>query len=120
MEVKLILFRENDGRVPLLELLDRIPEKALVKCLHRLERLKELGHLLRRPEADYLRDGVYELRVRHLKVNYRILYFFHGRTIVVVSHGLTKESEIPARDIDLAIERKRRFELSPIRYSAEE
>ncbi len=27
----------------------------------RLERLREMGHELRRPEADFLRDGIYEL-----------------------------------------------------------
>jgi hypothetical protein len=31
--------------------------KAQQKCLARLKRLEDLGHELRRPEADYLRDG---------------------------------------------------------------
>jgi hypothetical protein len=34
---------------------------------------------LRRPHADYLEDGIYELRWRNGTVQYRILYFFHGR-----------------------------------------
>jgi hypothetical protein len=52
-----------------------------------LERLREMGHELRRPEADFLRDGVYELRVSLQGVHHRILYFFHVTIAAVVSHG---------------------------------
>ena len=50
-----------------------------------------MGHELRRPEADFLRDGIYELRVSRRGVHRRILYFFHGKFAAVVSHGLVKE-----------------------------
>lgn len=76
------------------------------------ERLRDLGHELRRPEADYLRDGIYELRVGFTGMNYRILYFFYGQIIAVLSHGLVKEREVPSRDIEEAVGRKRR--LKPI------
>lgn len=56
-----------------------LPPKVQDKCLVRLERLEEEGHDLRRPEADYLRDDIYELRVRFQSVNYRMLYFFYGQ-----------------------------------------
>lgn len=82
-----------------------------------LARLEELGHELRRPEADYLRDDIYELRVRFQSVNYRMLYFFHRRTVAVVSHGCTKEREVPKREIDAAVERKTRFETDPKKHS---
>jgi ribosome-binding protein aMBF1 (putative translation factor) len=42
--------------------------------------------------------------------HYRILYFFHGRAIVVVSHGLKKERIVPPTEIDLAIRRRAKFE----------
>ena len=42
-----------------------------------------------------------------------MLYFFHGRVAVVVSHGLMKEKAVPPRDIDLAVKRKARFEEKP-------
>ena len=70
----------------------------------------ELGHELRRPEADFLRDGIYELRASYQGVHYRMLYFFAGKAVVVVSHGLTKERFVPAREIDLAIRRKQSVE----------
>jgi hypothetical protein len=52
--------------------------KARLKCFARIERLRELGHDIRRPEADFLRDGIYELRVSLSHVQYRILYSFHA------------------------------------------
>ena len=91
----------------MLDWLDSLPTKALDKCRIRIERLR--GHGLRRPEADFLRDGIYELRVRLRTTNYRMLYFFHGRIAAVLAHGLVKESEVPQRDIELAIRRKLNF-----------
>jgi phage-related protein len=115
-----LLFKEDDGTVPLLMWLDSLPSKAVAKCRVRIERLAELGHELRRPEADYLRDGISELRVGLQGRNYRILYFFHGKSVVVISHGLVKESVVPPRHIAEALERKRRFELDPKRHTYEE
>lgn len=107
-ETKVVLFAEADGSCPLIEWLDVLPPKVQDKCIVRLERLAETGHDLRRPEADYLRDGIYELRVRHMSVHYRMLYFFHGKR-AVISHGLVKEGKVPERDIELAGQRKKKF-----------
>ncbi len=95
--------------------LQNVPRKGKVaaKCLARLGRLEDRGYELRRPEADYLRDGIYELRVGYQRRNYRMLYFFHGRIAAVVSHGLEKERAIPPQEIDLAVTRKRKFEQDP-------
>ncbi|MEI7941257.1 MAG: type II toxin-antitoxin system RelE/ParE family toxin [Verrucomicrobiota bacterium] len=91
--------------------------KAYAKCVVRIRRLTELGHELRRPEADLLRDGIYELRARLGTVNYRILYFFHGRNVAVLAHALTKEDEIPIVEINRAVERKRAFIARPIAHT---
>jgi phage-related protein len=82
--------------------------------------LAELGHELRRPEGDYLRDGIYELRARKGRVNYRILYFFHGRNVAILTHAITKQKQLPAIEIDRAIARKRQYEVAPQRHTHEE
>jgi phage-related protein len=116
-----VVFYQEDGQtVPVLDWLDSLPQKALDKCRVRIERLRDLGHELRRPESDFLRDGIYELRTKLGTVNDRILYFFHGRVAAVLAHGLVKESEVPKRDIELAIQRKRKFELDPERHTFKE
>ncbi|HSY18851.1 MAG TPA: type II toxin-antitoxin system RelE/ParE family toxin [Candidatus Acidoferrales bacterium] len=116
----MVFFKEDDGSVPILEWLDSLPTKALDKCTVRIERLEELGHELRRPEADFLRDGIYELRVGLQHVNYRMLYFFQGRTAAVLSHGLVKEAAVPPKEIEKALERKRKFEKNPKAHTHEE
>lgn len=110
---KVVFYREDDGTVPLLGWLDSVSARAKAKCRLRLARLKEFGHELRRPEADYLRDDIYELRVGLQGINYRMLYFFHGTTAVVLTHGLVKKRAVPAKDIDAAVERCRRFGQDP-------
>jgi phage-related protein len=122
-KTRVLLFREADGRIPVREWLDalgRRDRRALAKCVDRVERLAELGHELRRPEAGFLRDGLYELRVLKGHVNYRILYFFHGKDVVVLAHALTKEDVIPDADIQRASARKRLVEANPRRHLHED
>jgi hypothetical protein len=47
-------------------LLKKGERKAWAKCRERIRRLAELGYELRRPHADFLRDGIYELRAKHV------------------------------------------------------
>jgi phage-related protein len=117
-EVK--FYKDTDGTVPVVDWLAELPVKALDKCRSKIERLAEMGHELRRPEADFLRDKIYELRVGLRGINYRILYFFHGNTAAVLAHGIVKESAVPPKEIDLAIERKRKFEINPQKHTYEE
>ena len=117
---KIILYQEGEGTVPLLEWLEELPTKAQLKCLARLERLREEGHELRRPEADLLRDKIYELRASLQGVHYRLLYFFHGNVAAVVSHGIVKEDRVPPVEIERAMERRRRFEANPTKHTYEE
>jgi phage-related protein len=116
---RVVLFKDDDGSVPFRDWLDAIPKKARIKCLSLLERLAERGYELRRPLADLLRDGIYELRVRQQHQNYRILYFFHGQMAAVVSHGLIKERIVPPSEIDVAMRRKKAFERDPAKHTHE-
>lgn len=110
-QTEVVIFAAEDGSSPLLAWMDDLQAKAQNKCVVRIERLSELGHELRRPEADYLRDNIYELRIRHGNVHHRILYFFHdGR----------KEGAVPPVEIDRAIANRARFAQNPGRHTYEE
>jgi phage-related protein len=64
-----------------------------------------------------LRDGIYELRIKHQRVNYRILDFFHGQNVTVLDHGLIKEKQVPDADIERAIQRKQKLESDPGKHT---
>ena len=120
---QVVFYQDADGRSPVREWLRelrRSDAKAHAKCVARIERLAELGYELRRPEADFLRDGIYELRARKGQVNYRILYFFHGRQVAVLAHALTKEEAVPAIDIQRALARKAQVEKAPEQHIHED
>lgn len=120
MPVTTVVFFVDEERVcPLLVWLDRLPPKVQDKCIVRIERLRDLGYELRRPEADFLHEGIYELRTSFQSVNCRMLYFFHQQT-AVISHGLTKEKQVPEREIEVAIRHRRLFEKDPAKYTYEE
>jgi phage-related protein len=102
-----------DRSVPVSNRLKTLQPKHRAKCLKWIGILRAFGRELRRPESDYLRDGIYELRVRLQSISYRILYFFYGNQVVVLTDGLKKEKEVPGRDIDRAIELKKRYEADP-------
>lgn len=116
-------YREASGEAPVLSWLRELRKKDLqgyAKCAARVRLLAEMGHELRRPIADTLRDGIYELRARSGRVNYRLLYFFHGKNVAILAHALTKEAGVPDVDIDRAIARRKALENDPETHTAEE
>ena len=115
-----VFYQETEGDVPVLDWLKKLrrsDQQAYAKCIAAIERLAEFGHELRRPLADFLKDGIHELRVRKGRVNYRILYFFHGRDLAVLAHAITKEGEVPDDDIDRAVRRRKAFASNPAAHT---
>jgi phage-related protein len=114
-------YQEANGEVPVWQWLTGLAKhdrKAFAKCAAKIKRLEDKGHELRRPEADYLEDDIYELRAKKGHVNYRILYFFHGQNVALLCHALTKERAIPAADLARAKARKAAFEKDPAPHMA--
>ncbi|MFB2894237.1 type II toxin-antitoxin system RelE/ParE family toxin [Aerosakkonemataceae cyanobacterium BLCC-F50] len=120
-ETRVVFYQDEKGEVPVLEwlkILLKQDRKGYANCVARIQLLASSGYELRRPVADYLRDGIYELRAKHIRVQYRILYFFHGQNVAILAHAITKEGdEVLDNDIDRAIKRKEQFEISPEIYT---
>ncbi len=114
---ELVCYRERE-RVPLLDWLEELGPVAAASCIDQLRRLAARGHELRRPHAAHLGEGIHELRVRWRRLNLRILYFFHGRAVVVVTHGFAKQrSKVPEEEVRRARERRERFHADPEHHS---
>jgi len=121
-ETRVVFYQEADGQAPVVDWLQellRSNERAWVNCRARIELLAQSGHELRRPAADYLRNGIYELRAKQGHVQYRLLYFFHGRQVAILAHALTKEDGVPKVDIERATKRKKLFEANPKAHTYE-
>jgi phage-related protein len=120
-ETQIIFFQDDRGEVPVLNWLKKLlkqDRKGYANCIARIEQLAEYGFELKRPAADLLRDGIYELRAKHIKVQYRLLYFFHGQNVVILAHAMIKEhKQVPEKEIELALKYKNLFVLKPENYT---
>ena len=113
---EIVIYQERDNVVPLIDWLDDTHihnQESRRKCLLAVERLHELGFELKRPEADYLEEGIYELRISYRHRNFRILYGFVAQNVVLLTHGITKERRVPPKEIQQALDRKRKYEDDP-------
>ena len=111
-------FKEGDD-APVLSWLRELRgrnQRAYARCMAAVHRLGAVGHELRRPTADYLEDGIYELRVHEGRVQYRILYCFQGKYVALLVHAATKEDRVEISDLEIARRRMRAFESDPVRH----
>ena len=110
---EITIYKDDDGSVPLVDWLDNQSSKVQNDLTARIELLAEKGYELRRPTKATLRDGIYELRKERLNINYRILYAFCGKNVVLLSHGCTKEGKVPNREINKAISNLNKYQQNP-------
>lgn len=98
----------ESGDNPVKEFIKSLPVKERAKVLAYINELKKQGNDLRRPMADYLEDGIYELRPK----DNRIFYFFYLRDNAVLLHAIKKRTqEIPRNDLKLCLKRKKLIEV---------
>ena len=90
--------------------IDSLGEKDQQKVLACVKLLEDKGVTLHRPHADFLRDGIYELRVKTSQLCCRVLYFFN-RNQIVLTHGFKKKArKVPKPQIDRAVKYKKDWE----------
>lgn len=122
-EVKIRYYRDTDSSVPVNDWLEELKGRNRIgyaRCVAKIRVLAEMGLDARRPTVEYLRDGILELRAKHMHTQYRILFFYQNREVVILAHNLVKRGrKVPEPDIDAAIERKRRFETDPEKHTYE-
>jgi hypothetical protein len=116
-KTQVVFYQEENGTAPILEWLKvmiKKDRKGYANCVAKIQQLASIGYELQRPAADYLRDGIYKLRAKHIHIQYRILYFFDGQNIAILAHAITKDTDrVPPVDIERAIGRKHQFEENP-------
>ncbi|MGA2297954.1 MAG: type II toxin-antitoxin system RelE/ParE family toxin [FCB group bacterium] len=109
-KLKVIYYKTKNGDCPVKEFINSRDIKNRQKIASIIDYLQELGINLPRPYADYLRDGIYELRIKLSGDETRTLYFFCYENYIILSHSFIKNTnKIPKAEINKAIKLKNDF-----------
>jgi phage-related protein len=90
-EYEVLFYETVEGRCPTQDFLEELPLKVRAKITKWVDLLKREGPGLPRPYADVVRGKIRELRVSFGGMHHRLLYFFHGKRIIV-THGFVKKT----------------------------
>jgi len=95
-------YKDRKERCFVVELLNKLQTKVRAKVVKWMDKLENEGPNLPRPYTDIARGKIRELRVSFGSNEYRFLYFFFGKRIVITHGFLKKADRIPKRDIERA------------------
>jgi phage-related protein len=101
-------YRTASGQCPVEEFLDGLAGKQAQKVIWVLRLIEELE----RVPVQYLKkltdaDGLWEVRAQHGNDIFRLLGFFAGPDLLVLTSGFAKKSrKTPRREIELARSRR--------------
>ena len=108
--VELVFFETENGRAPVRENLEALPEPDQAKAAAHLNLLELHGHTLREPHVKHMQDKLRELRFKISAGQYRVLFFFPVGGKAVLVHSIVKKTqETPKPDLDLALKRMREW-----------
>lgn len=99
---EIIFYQDKQGDSPTDEFLDKLQPKIRAKVEKWMDKLEEEGPNLPRPYADIVRGKIRELRVSFGSSEYRFLYFFFCKKIVITHGFLKKTDKIPVGEIEIA------------------
>ena len=105
---KIQFYITRSGRCPVQEHLDKLPDKTVRKIAWVLRAVRDLE----RVPTNYLKklvntDDIWEIRVDVGRNTFRLLGFFDGRELIILTNSFQKKSQkTPQDEIRLAQERK--------------
>jgi phage-related protein len=104
-------YTTQEGKIPVAEFLDLLPAKQARKITWVLQLVEELDVI----PTTYLKklvntQDIWEVRAQVGNNIFRLLGFFDGDNLVVLTHGFQKKTQkTPAKDIKLAEQRRRDY-----------
>lgn len=103
-QFRIFFYKNADGKENISAFIKSLNMKLKAKVYRELNLLKENGNDLREPHTKYLRDGIYELRIKQGSNIARILYFFvSGKKIILTNAFIKKSKNIPKQEFEKAV-----------------
>ena len=108
---KVAFYKSANGKCPVQEHLDTLPDKAVQKIAWTLRVVRDLD----RVPTNYLKklvstDDIWEVRVDLARNTFRLLGFFDGNDLIILTNSFQKKTQkTPAGEIELAEKRKRDY-----------
>lgn len=104
-------YQTPSGQKPVEQFLNSLPGPQAAKATWVLQLVEELDTVPRQYFKKLTNtDDLWEVRVQSGGKAFRLLGFFDGPSLVILTHAFAKKSQkIPRADIDLAHNRKRDF-----------
>ena len=100
-------YQSGAGRSPVEEFIDSLDAKSRARIARTLDLLEEFGISLGMPYARHFEKQLWELRIRHGRNRYRIIYFLYTGQTFILLHGFTKKTgPVPRADMETAESRR--------------
>jgi len=103
----IVFYKNSRGDELVRDFIENQDKFTYAKAMRMLDLLKEHGPNLGMPYSKYMKDGLYELRVRG-KSEARIFYIFQIENTVVLLHAFKKKGQkTPTKELHIALQRKK-------------
>ena len=104
-------YKTVSGKCPIKDHLDSLTDNQVTKIAWVLKLIRELDQV---PSKFFKKltntDDIWEVRVDVGKNTFRLLGFFHGRDLIILTNSFQKKSQkTPLKEIRLAEKRKKDF-----------
>ena len=107
----IIYYRTENGKEPVKDFIDCLDSKMKAKTFRQLELLENNGIDLREPHSKFIKDGIFELRVKFSSNISRIFYFFYVDNKIILTNGFIKKTvAIPKNELNKALKYRQDFE----------
>lgn len=109
--MEIVFYEKENGEIPVKDFLDNLDIKMRKKALGQIVILESYGRTLREPYSKYIKDGIFELRIKFSSDITRIFYFFYVEDRAILTNGFIKKTQkTPTSEIEKALKYKADFE----------
>ena len=107
---KVVYYRDLEDKCEIDDFLNALKSSQQAKILAWIDLLEQEGPTLPRPFADFLRDGIHELRIKISGNQIRIIYFFIFQDYIILTHPFVKsQKKVPDNEINKALKINNEF-----------